>query len=229
MNRRCYDKNRKDYHHYGGRGIKVCDAWHRDNPQGFDNFINDMEFSFKEGLEIDRIDNDGDYCKDNCKWSSRSEQVVNRRFDEATIQFMPTWLNDGDETLHLSAMAKKYNITPRVLSDRIGKLGYSLEDALAMSAKIKRYVLRYQGVDYKVQDIFITQLLGKKRRLGLSNIGELLRCLMSDAVEVNAEIQGNFVPIVSDKVIEDHTVYRIKSEFFKQLFKPNINVEVNYK
>lgn len=74
MKARCYSANHHKYPDYGARGIKVCDSW-RDS---FINFVNDMG-ECPEGYSLDRINNDGDYTKDNCKWSSPSEQANNRR------------------------------------------------------------------------------------------------------------------------------------------------------
>jgi len=74
MIERCENTSHKYYKHYGGRGIKVCKEWRND----FTRFLRDMGEQPK-GLSLDRIDNSGDYCKDNCRWVSMKVQNRNRR------------------------------------------------------------------------------------------------------------------------------------------------------
>lgn len=73
MKQRCNNENTRDYKNYGGRGITYCEKWEK-----FEGFLEDMGERPK-GLSLDRINNDGNYEKINCKWSTKQEQNNNRR------------------------------------------------------------------------------------------------------------------------------------------------------
>lgn len=94
MRNRCNNKNNYDYESYGGRGIRVCEEW----DSSFEAFYRDMgEPGFR--MEIERIDNDADYSKENCRWATRKQQMQNRRNTIFVI--------DGDVKISLADWCRK--------------------------------------------------------------------------------------------------------------------------
>lgn len=76
MRERCYDPKSKRFPDYGGRGISVCEEWRHD----FASFRDwALANGFREGLSIDRIDVNGNYCPENCRWITMAEQQKNKR------------------------------------------------------------------------------------------------------------------------------------------------------
>jgi hypothetical protein len=71
---RCYNLNNPRYNCYGARGIEVCQEWQ----ESFESFINDMGFAPSKEYSIDRIGNNGNYCKNNCRWATLRKQYENR-------------------------------------------------------------------------------------------------------------------------------------------------------
>ena len=107
MIKRCFNPNCKSYKNYGGRGITVCDRWsdpflvkigRRSTSQGCLNFYEDMEKEWTpERNTIDRINNDGNYEKENCQWLSRSENTkkeVKELIENGTHNFLGSETNN---------------------------------------------------------------------------------------------------------------------------------------
>lgn len=92
MKQRCLNKNRQDFKYYGGRGIKICERWQ----YSFKNFIEDMYCSYSPGLTLDRIDVNGDYTFENCRWATMGEQCRNKRVYENSPQGVSGVSSHGD-------------------------------------------------------------------------------------------------------------------------------------
>jgi hypothetical protein len=121
MHQRCYNKLCTGYDNYGGRGITVCDAW-----QSFACFYADMGPRPSKDHSLDRIDNDGPYCKENCRWATRKEQQRNRR----STQFVTC----GNETLTLTQWAERTGIKYKTLCKRLNS-GWPVEQALTQPVR----------------------------------------------------------------------------------------------
>jgi hypothetical protein len=115
---RCINKNRPDYHRYGGRGITVCDAWRN----SFSAFLADMG-PRPDGTSLDRIDNNCGYEPGNCRWATKHEQMQNT---SATRR-----ISFRGETMGINAWASRLGINKQSLSDRLRR-GWPLEKALTM-------------------------------------------------------------------------------------------------
>jgi len=113
---RCYDAQQTSYPNYGGRGIRVCDRW-----LDFVAFLSDMGPRPSPVFSIDRIDNDGDYTPENCRWATRAQQQHNTR--QVRI------LSLGRESMCLKEWARKIGITPAALRGRLRR--HPVEVALA--------------------------------------------------------------------------------------------------
>lgn len=113
IRRRCLGKTCSIYKNYGGRGIKMCERW-----KTFENFYADMGKKPK-GKSIDRIDNEGNYCKENCRWATPRQQANNRR---RTI-----FVEFQGETRTLGEWCRHFSIPHNLAFNRLFQLNWSVE------------------------------------------------------------------------------------------------------
>lgn len=125
MKDRCLNAKSKPYKNYGGRGIKIDNSW----IDSFESFWHDMNDGYIHGYTLERIDVNGNYTKENCKWIPKIEQAKNRRTSNK-ITF------NGVEMI-LQDWAKQLKITHAALIRRIKNWG--LERALTESKRCKHY------------------------------------------------------------------------------------------
>ena len=97
---RCYNSKSVNYDCYGGRGIKVCDRWR----ESYKHMLNDMGLP-PEGMEIDRIDNDGDYEPANCRWTDRTTNQRNSRatkLHECEVRDIKRYIEKGKPIISIA-------------------------------------------------------------------------------------------------------------------------------
>ena len=115
---RCCNPNNSSYNYYGGRGITICDEW-RYNFQTFYDWA--MLNGYKEDLTIDRIDNNGNYEPNNCRFITHKENCNNTRKN--------VYITYNNKTQTKAEWSREYNIKQDLLKDRL-KWGWSIEKAL---------------------------------------------------------------------------------------------------
>ena len=115
---RCYTKTDPHYERWGGRGIKMCNEW-KDDYLAFKEWA--LSSGYKDDLTIERIDNDGDYCPENCKWITHKEQARNKRNNH--------FLTYKGERKCLGEWCEIYNIPRSTLWNRVAN-GWTPEECL---------------------------------------------------------------------------------------------------
>lgn len=126
MRERCRREKHVQYKDYGGKGVVVCDDWH-----DFRSFYQwAVSNGWQAGLQIDRIDSNGNYCPENCRWVTPLENSANKQ----NLNFIEAW---GDSK-HLSAWARDARclVPPACLYGRIRK-GWNLEVAMSTVSGIR--------------------------------------------------------------------------------------------
>lgn len=125
MLRRCEVPTRRDYPQYGGRGIKVCEAWH-----DFETFYNwAMTHGYRDDLTLERVAVNRGYNPGNCRWITRKAQAYNRRTNRRYV------LNGRSKTL--KEWSIEYGVPDYTIIHRL-QAGWTLEDAITKPVRKKK-------------------------------------------------------------------------------------------
>ena len=173
---RCDNPNNKNYENYGGRGIKVCKEWY-----DFFKYLDDLPEGYFKKAQLDRIDNNLGYFKENVRWVTRQDNCKNRRSNRNLTK-------DG-ETLGLSEWALRLEINPTTLSERIERWGEEKALSLPKGSRllnkngepIKYYggkprvgrfknKYTYNGIEYNLQEL--SDISGVSKKLLAKRINE---------------------------------------------------------
>lgn len=117
MMHRCYDTNHHKYSSYGARGIKICNEWQNNYDVFYNWAINN---GYKLGLWLERINNNGNYCPENCRWATRKEQMRNTRRTK--------YIHYQGEMLCLAEWCENLNLCYSTIINRLNR-GWSIERA----------------------------------------------------------------------------------------------------
>ena len=123
MVQRCYNPKNSRFSSYGGRGITICDEWRHDLG-AFNKWA--LANGYDKTLSIDRIDNNGNYCPENCRWATQKEQANNKRTNK--------FISFNGKTQTITQWADEKGLKYSVLSNRI-RNGWSVERALTTPVK----------------------------------------------------------------------------------------------
>ena len=129
MKTRCYRPCYSGYSNYGGRGISVCEEWYGDF-EVFEKWA--LANGYTENLTIDRIDNDGDYCPNNCRWVTRSQQNSNKRpRSYRAYKRSYIWEIDGVKK-SIIEWCEEYGLSRTMVEYRVNIKGMSPKEALTV-------------------------------------------------------------------------------------------------
>lgn len=125
---RCNNPKSDKYNYYGGRGIKVCERW-----QHFALFLQDMGERPSKGYSLDRLDNNGDYEPENCRWASKRTQSRNRN-SNIVVEYQGL-------SLCLTEWAERLDVSYETLRQRIQRYGWSVEKAFNDPVRPREHIV----------------------------------------------------------------------------------------
>ncbi len=174
MKQRCYTEKSWSYKWYGARGIKICEEW-RDDVTAF--FVWSMENGYKRGLEIDRIDNDGNYSPENCRFVTSSQNLRNTR--------RRTMVTFNGVTKHLQEWANELGFTYSILYSRLFTMKLPPEIAFLMVAP-EKHIIMDKDISNEISNILKSE--GRKQRWLMSKMVE--KGINTDDVKISNQIKG---------------------------------------
>ena len=197
---RIYNKNSQFYHLYGGRGIKMQDSWN-----DFMNFYNDMG-EVPTRLTLERIDTNGDYTKENCRWATVKEQQNNRR-NNRRIEYQ-------GQNLTLMQWTEKMKMKRGCLGKRL-KMGWNIEEALTKPVGKFTKILVSFALIFIISPTFASAFFEKNLKYGDrgEQISELQELLISEGFMTHSAT-GNFYSLTLKAVKAFQTAHNLPSTGF---------------
>lgn len=136
MRDRCYNHNNIGYKNYGGKGVRICEEWLSDKYKFIEWALNN---GYSDDLTIDRINNDGNYCPENCRWVDRRTQANNSSLN-TVIEFM-------GEKKTLTQWCEHFGVSRLLFYERYHERGYSFEKAMfSPKMNVSRRLYTINGV-----------------------------------------------------------------------------------
>lgn len=179
MRQRCLNPNKDTYKHYGGRGITICPEW-----DSFEQFLKDMGPRPGPYHKLDRLDNNGNYCKENCAWRSQKEQIHNQRHS-IRIPY-------GGKNYSAAEWSRRTGIPVETIRDRYHR-GLIPEQILEPTPVSIQFQNEKRGIDpippHKNTEIYKDRYIIPSRRTAMITIGGVTKHLEEWAAEMGISDQ----------------------------------------
>ena len=140
MKRRCYNSICKDYKYYGAKGVTVCDEW-KNNPKLFYEWA--LSHGYQDHLTIDRIDTNGNYCPDNCRWVTLKVQANNKSNTQM--------LTYNGKTQGCALWCEELNLDYYKIKARL-RNGWSVKQAFENRENAEEKIITYNGKSKNIHD-----------------------------------------------------------------------------